>query len=39
LRQHNKFITNKDRSVDIYLLAESPGKGKGANWLPAKRVP
>jgi hypothetical protein len=37
LSQRNKFITNKDASVDMYLQAESPGKGKEANWLPAPK--
>jgi len=37
LSQRNKFITNKDGSVDMYLLAESPGKSKEANWLPAPK--
>ena len=37
LSQRNKFITNKDGSVDMYLQAESPGKGKEANWLPAPK--
>jgi hypothetical protein len=31
----NKFVTNADGSVDLYLQAESPGKAKEANWLPA----
>jgi hypothetical protein len=26
---------NSDGSIDIYIQRESPGKGKGANWLPA----
>ena len=37
LSQRNKFITNKDGSVDMYLQAESPGKSKEANWLPAPK--
>ena len=37
LSQRNKLITNKDGSVDMYLQAESPGKAKGANWLPAPK--
>jgi hypothetical protein len=37
LSQRNKFVTNKDGSVDMYLQAESPGKGKEANWLPAPK--
>ena len=39
LSWHNKFITNKNGSVKIDLVAESPGNGKGANWLLNKRVP
>jgi hypothetical protein len=26
---------NKDGSLDIYLQADSPGKDKESNWLPA----
>ncbi len=37
LSQRNKFITNSDGSVDMYLQAESPGKAKAANWLPAPK--
>ena len=37
LSQRNKFITNADGSVDMYLQAESPGKAKEANWLPAPK--
>ena len=37
LSRRNKFITNKDGSVDMYLQAESPGKAKEANWLPASK--
>jgi len=37
LSQRNKFITNKDGSVDMYLQAESPGKSKEDNWLPAPK--
>jgi hypothetical protein len=35
LSQRNTFITNPDGSVDFYIQAESPGKDKEANWLPA----
>ena len=31
------FVTNPDGSVDIYIQAESPGKDKEANWLPAPK--
>ena len=37
LSQRNTFITNPDGSVDLYLQAESPGKDKEANWLPAPK--
>ena len=41
LSQRNTFVTNADGSVDIYIQAESPGKDKEANWLPApqRQVP
>jgi hypothetical protein len=35
LSQRNNFTANSDGSVDLYLQAESPGKDKEANWLPA----
>ena len=38
LSQRNKFITNPDGSVDLYLQADSPGKAKEANWLPAPKA-
>ena len=31
------MITNPDGSIDLYLQAESPGKDKEANWLPAPK--
>jgi hypothetical protein len=34
----NKFATNADGSVDLYLQADSPGKAKEANWLPAPKA-
>ena len=34
----NKFNTNPDGSVDLYLQADSPGKAKEANWLPAPKA-
>ena len=37
LSQRNKFITNADGSVDMYLQTDSPGKAKEANWLPAPK--
>jgi len=33
----NKFKTNKDGSIDIYIQHESPGKDKESNWLPAPK--
>jgi len=33
--QRNKFKTNPDGSVDLYIQNQSPGKDKEANWLPA----
>ncbi len=38
LSQRNKFVANADGSVDLYLQADSPGKGKEANWLPAPKA-
>ena len=35
LSQRNKFKTNADGSVDLYIQKDSPGKDKEANWLPA----
>jgi hypothetical protein len=35
--QRNKFKTNADGSMDIYTQADSPGKAKEANWLPAPK--
>ena len=37
LAQRDKLVTNLDGSVDMYLQAESPGKGKEANWLPTPK--
>jgi hypothetical protein len=37
LSERNKFITNPDGSIDLYLQADSPGKAKEANWLPAPK--
>jgi len=38
LSSRNKFVTNPDGSVDLYLQADSPGKAKEANWLPAPKA-
>ena len=38
LSQRNKFVTNPDGSVDLYLQADSPGKAKEANWLPTPKA-
>jgi len=35
--QRNKFKTNADGSIDIYVQNESPGKDKEQNWLPAPK--
>ena len=35
--QRNTFATNADGSIDIYIQADSPGKDKESNWLPAPR--
>ena len=37
LSQRDTFITNPDGSIDLYLQADSPGKDREANWLPAPR--
>ena len=37
LSQRNRFVTNPDGSVDFHIQAESPGKDKEANWLPAPK--
>jgi hypothetical protein len=39
LSSRNKFQTNKDGSVDLFIQNASPGKGKEANWLPAPAGP
>jgi len=38
LSARNKFVTNPDGSVDLYLQADSPGKAQEANWLPAPKA-
>jgi hypothetical protein len=37
LAQRDKLIVNPDGSVDMYLQADSPGKAREANWLPAPK--
>jgi hypothetical protein len=37
LSARNKFKANPDGSVDLYIQAESPGKDKESNWLPAPK--
>jgi hypothetical protein len=37
LSSRDKFVTNADGSVDLYLQAESPGKAEEPNWLPAPK--
>ena len=38
LSQRDKFVTNPDGSVDLYLQADSPSKAKESNWLPAPKA-
>ncbi len=37
LSQRNKFKTNADGSIDLYIQNESPGPGNEDNWLPAPK--
>ena len=37
LSARNKLKANPDGSVDLYIQAESPGKDKESNWLPAPK--
>jgi len=37
LAQRDKLVANPDGSVDMYIQADSPGKDKEANWLPAPK--
>ncbi|WP_295583081.1 DUF1254 domain-containing protein [uncultured Lamprocystis sp.] len=37
LAQRDRLVANADGSVEFYLQAESPGKDKEANWLPAPK--
>jgi len=39
LSQRNKFKSNADGSVDLYIQHDSPGKAKEGNWLPAPAGP
>ncbi len=38
LSQRDRFVTNADGSVDLYLQADSPGEAKKPNWLPAPKA-
>jgi hypothetical protein len=38
LSSRSKFVLNPDGSFDLYLQADSPGKAKEANWLPAPKA-
>ncbi|SJM35257.1 DUF1254 domain-containing protein [Mesorhizobium delmotii] len=38
ISQRDNLVANADGSVDIYLQADSPGKDKEANWLPAPKA-
>jgi hypothetical protein len=38
LSARNKFVTNPDGTIDLYLQSDSPGKAKEANWLPAPKA-
>jgi hypothetical protein len=35
--ERDKLVFNADGSLDIYVQAESPGKNKESNWLPAPK--
>jgi hypothetical protein len=37
LSQRNELQPNADGSVDLYIQADSPGKDKESNWLPAPK--
>ncbi len=38
LSSRSKSVPNGDGSVDLYVQADSPGKAKEANWLPAPKA-
>jgi hypothetical protein len=38
ISQRDNLVANDDGSVNIYLQADSPGKDKEANWLPAPKA-
>jgi hypothetical protein len=38
LSARNKFVTNPDGSIDLYLQSEPPAKAKEANWLPTPKA-
>ena len=37
LASRDRLVANADGSIDMFLQAESPGKDKEANWLPAPK--
>jgi hypothetical protein len=37
LSPRNKLVENPDGSIDLYFQADSPGKDREANWLPAPK--
>jgi hypothetical protein len=39
LGDRSNLKPNADRSLDIYIQVESPGKDKESNWLPAPAEP
>lgn len=38
ISQRDNLVANDDGSANIYLQADSPGKEKEENWLPAPRA-